>query len=74
VISSKSCCESGNAEKFEKDLKKFLTNQSGCDIFKKLLIANEQVRKPSKTSKKVLDRESAVCYNSNVPPETVCTL
>ena len=49
------------AAKFEKNRKKFLTNQSGCGIFKKLLNGIENVESPEKNLKKVLDKRKTMC-------------
>ena len=48
-------------EKFEKNRKKFLTNQSGCDNLKKLLNESKQVETPVKNLKKVLDKRKTMC-------------
>ena len=47
--------------KFEKNRKKFLTNQSGCDKLKKLLNGSETVESPVKNLKKVLDKGGPMC-------------
>ena len=51
----------GSAEKFEKERKKFLTNQSGHGKLKKLLNDSENVETPFKNLKKVLDKRKTVC-------------
>ena len=48
-------------EKFEKNRKKLLTNQSGCDNLKKLLNESKQVETPVKNLKKVLDKRKTMC-------------
>ena len=48
-------------EKFEKNRKKFLTNQSGCVKLKKLLNGIENVESPEKNLKKVLDKRKTMC-------------
>ena len=49
------------AAKFEKNRKKFLTNQSGCVKLKKLLNGIGKVETCEKNLKKVLDKGRPMC-------------